>query len=71
MPGDPTEDEGETRGQSHFPEHPEIYIAEPIPEPIAPEAVTQPESRPISHDTRTGDEVISDVSSDDIPMADD
>ncbi|TKJ46448.1 hypothetical protein CEE34_08920, partial [Candidatus Aerophobetes bacterium Ae_b3a] len=54
-------DEGPARWHSHFPEHPETYVPMPIPEPTEPVMVTQPESRLVSFNMVTGEEVISEI----------
>ncbi len=57
--GIPQADEGETRWVSNFPEHPELYIPMPIPEPTEPETITQPERRLVSYNMITGEETIA------------
>jgi len=65
----PNTDEGQARGQSHFPEHAEFYVPEPIQMPmmaIAPdgsiELMASPaRNRIISFDAQTGLEMILDI----------
>ncbi len=61
------EDEGETRWRSRFPENPELYVPMPIPAPTEP-VVTQPETRVLSYDLMSGEEVVSDIYHEDVPL---
>jgi len=63
--GYPRVGEGEPRGRSHFPDHPETYIPMPLPErrePISKEPksidVIRRQNRPHSYNLITGEEVI-------------
>ena len=66
--GDENADEGEIRWPSRFPEHPEMYMPMPLPEPTEPVEVIQPESRVVSYDMSTGEEFIWQSIYEDVPM---
>ncbi len=56
--GDPNADEGKTRGRSHFPKHPELYLPIPFPEPRDAKPVPPSKNRVVSHNMITGQDII-------------
>ena len=52
----------EAKHRDRFPEHPELYVPMPIPDPTtSTAAISEPESRLISYNMLTGEETVSDT----------
>ena len=60
----------EAKHRNQFPEHPELYIPMPIPDPTKRAVtITEPESRLISYNMVTGEETVSNITAKDLPAA--
>jgi V8-like Glu-specific endopeptidase len=60
----------EAKHRDRFPEHPELYVPMPIPDPTKRTVtITEPESRLISYNMLTGEETVSDITPKSLPTA--